>query len=105
MTTPSGDAVVWSDGAAKSPAGNVELLDAGADEASYAEAWIAASAEYAEQDLVLAGSYFETLDAAAALEQLRRELPAVNSGWPADLFGAIESRKRSAGSPRERRIR
>ena len=105
MTTPSGDAVVWSDAATKPAAGNVELLDGGGEEASYAEAWTAASADYAEQDLVLAGSYFEAPAPASAIEQLRNELPAVTSGWPEDLPGAIESRKRSAGSPRERRIR
>ena len=104
MTTPAGDAVVWSD-ATKASASNLELLDAGGDESSYEEAWTAASAEYAEQDLVLAGSYFESSSPASAIEQLRNELPAVRSGWPEDLPGAIESRKRSAGSPRERRFR
>ena len=97
--------MVWSDAATKPSAGNVELLDAGGDEASYAEAWTAASAEYAEQDLVLAGSYFETPAPASDIEQLRNELPAVKSGWPEDLPGAIDPRKRSAGSPRERRNR
>ena len=122
MTTASGEAVVWGalcaagdeactgaswKSAGKPSAGQVELLDASADDASsYADVWITANAEYAEQDLVLAGSFFETPDPAAA-ELLHVELPAVKAGWPEDLPGAIalEVRTRSAGSPRERRFR
>ncbi len=104
--TASGDAVVWSDGPGRNSTPQLELLEAGADDPSaFDDAWITANAEYADQDLVLAGSFFETPDSAAIANLSGIELPAIKTGLPGNLPGAIESRKRSAGSPRERRFR
>ena len=104
--TPSGDAVVWGDGPGRNSTPQLELLEAGADDPSaFDDAWIAANAEYADQDLVLAGSFFEAPNSAAIADLSGIAWPAIKTGLPENLPGAIDPRKRSAGSPRERRFR
>ena len=81
LCTPSDAAcsgTPWTTSASSGAPAPLEALEDGCDEPScYADVWLAAAAEYADQELVFAGSVPAPARPAAP--------PAVRNGWPEEL--------------------